>query len=473
MQNKHKQTSLFDIYSCVSQAMEENKPEIIRLLDEHIDWDCLIPQSFRFAFYNHYGRKHIYHLESFIKALVFQKFNGIPTDKLLIAFLKTSNELRIFCGFGKVPDASQFTRFRAHFCEQLKEMFERLVEMTEPVCRKIDAKKADYLIYDTTGIELPVCENNPKFLNAKLKAAKNIAKKNPDFNPYALAYSMLPDTSKINPDAKQQYINGHFCYSMKIGILTNGLGIPRHIEFLDDDFKKKHLEIVEKKSDAPDIDKEIADATSLIPVLSNFFVAHPFLSYKTFIGDAAFDSYQNYTELMTKFKFQRACIPINRRNTQNSDVPFDAKGTPVCPIDGTPFTFLGKSGGQKRALRYKWVCHCSVKNGNTRICTCEHPCTNSKYGRCVYTYQNQNFRICPGIQRNTDHWKNLYKHRTTIERTINLLKDTFVLDARRSTRSVSAKADTYLAGITQLCGVLLANSIHELKLYKSIRKLLA
>ena len=44
-------------------------------------------------------------------------------------------------------------------------------------------------------------------------------------------------------------------------ILTNGLGIIRHIDFLDDDFKRAHPEMtVEKKSDSPDEDKSIGDA---------------------------------------------------------------------------------------------------------------------------------------------------------------------------------------------------------------------
>ena len=50
---------------------------------------------------------------------------------------------------------------------------------------------------------------------------------------------------------------------MKLGILTNGLGIPRHIEFFDDDFKRKYPDIVAPKSDSPDVDKEIGDSTSL------------------------------------------------------------------------------------------------------------------------------------------------------------------------------------------------------------------
>ena len=85
---------------------------------------------------------------------------GISTDALLLSILKLSAAFRDFCGFTKVPGASQLTRFKANYCEHLKKMFESLVDLTEPICRKINAKKADYLIYDTTGIELPVAENN-------------------------------------------------------------------------------------------------------------------------------------------------------------------------------------------------------------------------------------------------------------------------------------------------------------------------
>ena len=78
---------------------------------------------------------------------------------------------------------------------------------------------------------------------------------------------------------------------------------------------------------------------------------------------------------------------------------------------------------------------------------------------------------CPGIPRNTEHWDNLYNHRVYIERTIFLLKDCFGLNTLRTQNTTTIKADVYLAAITQLIGVILAKSIHELKLFKSIRKL--
>ena len=59
-----------------------------------------------------------------------------------------------------------------------------------------------------------------------------------------------------------------------------------------------------------------------------------------------------------------------------------------------------------------------------------------------------------------------------IERTIFLLKGCFGLDALRTHNTLTIKADVYLAAITQLIGVILAKSLHELKLFKSVRKLI-
>ena len=179
MRNKAVQMSLLDIYNGVLDSIEEKKPELITLLEEHIDFDRLIPCEFTSAFYGRMGRKHIYHLESILRALILQKLLGLTTDVQLIAVLKCSKELREFCGFSKVPDASRLTRFKQGYCEFLVKVFERLVDMTEPICREISEKKADYLIYDTTGIEANVSENNPKFLNSKLKEAKKLSKGNP------------------------------------------------------------------------------------------------------------------------------------------------------------------------------------------------------------------------------------------------------------------------------------------------------
>lgn len=475
MRNKGVQMSPEDIYNEVSESMERKESSIVSLLEEHIDLDELIPYSFRRAFYGRMGREHLYHLDSLLWFVILKKLFGFSQNTQMINVLKCSRQLRELCGFKKVPDASQITRFYQNYAEYIAMMFEHLVDITEPICREINSKKADYLIFDTTGIEAKVSENNPKFFNAKLNQAKSLKKADPDYSPYAGVYSLLPSQSATNPEIRQQYVNGHFCYALKAGIVTNGLGIVRHISVFDQAFKKKHSELEMRKTDDPTADKELGDSTALKPVLSDFKAAHPHMHFSTFIGDSAFDSYDNYSLLKNEFGFTRAIIPLNVRNSKTSDACFNENGTPICPLDGSKFQYLGKSGGENRSLRFKWVCPKSIRvpKISTRVCICDTPCTDSSYGKCVYTYPDKNFRLYPGIPRDTDHWNNLYKHRMTVERTINLLKDSFALSDNRSFRSVSLKADLYLSGIVQLIGVILADKLDKRKYFKSVRKLLA
>ena len=467
MQKLNVQTSINDIY--------KDGPKFLSQLKEHIKLEQLIPKEFYKAYYKDTGRPRGNKLESFIWFFQLSNIIGIADDTVFLRVLQLSPELCAFCEFKTIPKPVDITTFRERFAGCIELMFLNLVDITEPICRKLDPKKADYLLYDTTGIEANVKENNPKFLNTKLDQAKKLAKKNPEYDPYKGVYSLLPETASANPFVKQQYINGHFCYAQKAGLLFNGIGIVRHISFFDERFKDKHPEVVSVKTDNPDLDKEISDSASLKPVLSDFYAAHThFKYYKTFLGDSSFDSYDVYSMLRNDFQFHRMCIPLNPRNSSAAHGNFDVNGTPTCHIDNTPFVFHSVCRGKNRSARFKYVCPKSVRIKGTPnpVCICPNPCTHKSY-KCSYIYPHKNLRLYPGIPRGTHHWVNLYRHRTLAERSINILKDDFGVARRKSFSTFSAKANLFLAGITQLLGVILAVAINEDKLFKSVRKLFA
>ena len=475
MRNKYTQMSLMDVYKDVAASLQEDKPKLFRLLDEHINWDDYIPARFYSAFYQRIGRPREYPLEGFMKGLVLQRIFGYTDDSLFLVTLRHSREMRDFCGFRKVPDAAKLTRFKQDFLPYITEVFERLVDITEPICRALDAELADSLIFDTTGIESYVTENNPKFFHSKLNQAKAFAKANPEVNPYKAVYGLLPDHALANPAVKQQYINGHFCYAQKAGILTNGLGIIRRIALFDEDFKADHPEMpVEKRSDNPDADKEIGDAKALLPVLRDFRAAHPSLAYSTFMGDSSFDSYDLYTALLGEYGFSRAVIPMNPRGSAGApSADFNESGVPLCPADQTPMRFLGVSGGKNRSIRLKFICPKALRVGTTYRCRCKHPCSPSIYGRTVYVYPDANNRLYPGILRDTPEWAALYAKRVAVERSIGSFKAVLGLERRKTFNSSTTKADLLLAGIVQLLCVVLADRLHDRKLLRRVRKLVA
>lgn len=316
MTTNYHQISFSDIFSDCQNKFIDDSPSFFSLLAEYIDLDEFIPPEFQSAFYRSVGRTRIYPLHGFPSAFILQKIFSIPTDSLLLLFLNLCKELRDFCGFSKVPDASLMSRFKHHFEPYIELMFQRMVDYTEPICQLIDSSLAQMLTFDTSGIELYVTENNPKTLNALIKKLKAFYKDKPDVDPYKMAYGLMPSQAAAYPDAKQMYINGHFCYADKFAILTNGLGIVRHISFIDDEaFKSAHPDLViEKKTDSPDEDKSVGDASALVPVLQDFFSLHPAFHPDTFLGDSAFDSADLYGKLFHDFLFSKALIPYNPRN---------------------------------------------------------------------------------------------------------------------------------------------------------------
>jgi len=238
---------------------------------------------------------------------------------------------------------------------------------------------------------------------------------------------------------KLQYINGHFCYAQKAAVVANGLGIVRHLELFDDGFKAAHPEMqIEKRTNHPEIDKEIGDSTSLKPVLLDFKAAHPCAHYSVFSADAAFDSYENFSFLPNDYGFQKAVVPLNpRRGLPATDVGFNENGTPLCPLDALPLKPHGHANEKHRSPRLKFICPKSklvlLPSGKRSFrCQCETPCSSSKYGRCVYLPLNKNLRLYPGISRDDPAFAQIYTRRTCVERSINSLKDTLGISNRKT-----------------------------------------
>lgn len=115
---------------------------------------------------------------------------SIRTNSLLLVFLKYSRHLCEFCGLSKIPDSSKFIRFKQNFLLDLQLVFDRLVDVTVPICQPIYSVKADMTIFDSCKIEAWLTENNPMFANRIIKQLKAYAKANhfdSNYDPYKAA----------------------------------------------------------------------------------------------------------------------------------------------------------------------------------------------------------------------------------------------------------------------------------------------
>lgn len=476
MATKYHQITFSDIFSDFQNKLVDDSPSFFSILSKHFDLEEFIPPEFKSAFYLSLGRHRVYSLSGFLSAFILQKIFSIPTDSLLLLFLNLGKELRLFCGFTKVPDASLMSRFKHDFQPYIELMFQRMVDYTEPICQLIDSSLAQMFTFDTSGIELYVTENNPKTLNSLIKKLKTFYKDKPTVDPYKMAYGLMPSHAASCSDAKQMYINGHFCYADKFAILTNGLGVVRHIAFIDDsDFKFSHPNlIVDKKSDSPDEDKSVGDASALVPVLEDFFSLHPDFHPNTFLGDSAFDSANLYGVLMDDFHVSRALIPYNPRNESTlKEVGYNIYGYPTCPKDPSlDMKYCGITKEKGRAQRTQWICP-KMRYHKGWSCDCKTPCSSAKNGRTTYTYKNMDLRMFPGIQRDSKEWDDTYKIRTIVERAIHHFKNNMCIAGRKTRNHTTTKADVFFAGIASQLTVIVAHAMNCPQYIRSLKPLVA
>ena len=87
-------------------------------------------------------------------------------------------------------------------------MFDHMVDLTKPICQRIDKQKASMLLFDTSGIKAWVTENNPKYANRIIKQLKAFKKANgldDSYDPYKAAYGSMPSHAAANPAIQQMY----------------------------------------------------------------------------------------------------------------------------------------------------------------------------------------------------------------------------------------------------------------------------
>jgi hypothetical protein len=285
----------------------------------------------------------------------------------------------------------------------------------------------------------------------------------------------MPKQAQANSEIKLDFVNGHFGYFYRFGLITNGWGIPLALNFFDEEFYSS----LPKEFDTPEEQKYWYDNASLKPVLVPFlertYSATAF-RFTSFAADSEFDSYDNFG-LLNELKFQKVFIPINPRNTKVSsskgDLKYNEDGTPLCPVTGIPFKCEGPSGGKDRSRRIKFCCDkCRIGKDHKRYHVCEHPCTTSKSGRMTYTYPDQDFRMYPGVHRGSDEYSTEYKTRTRIEQTLGLLKSSPSIEKPKTVNTATMRADLYLVSIAKLINVIIANAISDRRYIRTIRPLL-
>lgn len=139
--------------------------------------------------------------------------------------------------------------------------------------------------------------------------------------------------------------------------------------------------------------------------------------------DSAHDNMETYRYFLRKGI--TPFIDLNERMKGNTvykdDILLTPNGIPICPKG----LEMKNNGYDHLHSRRKFRCPL-VKKG---VVTCDTPCSASSYGRCVYTYTEDNPRWNPAISRTGEKWKQEYDRRTTVERSNKREKVDYCLEA--------------------------------------------
>ncbi len=80
-----------EVFEDCQNKFDNDKYQFLSLLDETINLDEIVPVSFVSHFHASTGRPRKHQLYSMLKAFLIQRIFSIPTDMLLIVFLKYRN----------------------------------------------------------------------------------------------------------------------------------------------------------------------------------------------------------------------------------------------------------------------------------------------------------------------------------------------------------------------------------------------
>jgi hypothetical protein len=160
------------------------------------------------------------------------------------------------------------------------------------------------------------------------------------------------------------------------------------------------------------------------------------LPIRTAALDAAYDVIGLF-RLATQRWSMTLVVPLNQRHKDHLRYAGPLRleqGIPICPAD-YPMQHWGFC---RDRLRIKWRCPLAAAKKTPDLTTCPHfanDCSPSAYGRVVYTYPQQNYRLHTLIPRDSPLWQLHQDRRSCAERSVKRKKCDFrLLQTRTAAR---------------------------------------
>jgi hypothetical protein len=144
--------------------------------------------------------------------------------------------------------------------------------------------------------------------------------------------------------------------------------------------------------------------------------------------DAAHDAVGYFRLATTRWRMALV-IPLNERNKDNLRYAGPLRledGVPICAA-ALP---MKQAGFCSDRLRIKWRCPFAASRKTPPLSSCSlfaNGCSDSPYGRVIYTYPEENYRLHTRIPRDSDLWHSHKDARSCAERSVKRKKYDFAL----------------------------------------------
>ncbi len=155
------------------------------------------------------------------------------------------------------------------------------------------------------------------------------------------------------------------------------------------------------------------DSVTSVFAFTELLQLYPQFKFQYATLDSAHDV-QGIYQMFNHFGI-KPLIDLNKRRTgkriYSAPVKIDENGMPICPAE-LPMVYWGF---EKKRSRLKWRCPCYK---NISECPLDKPCSPAPYGRSIYTKPNWDLRLFTTPPRKSKKWKELFKERTSVERSL-------------------------------------------------------
>lgn len=189
---------------------------------------------------------------------------------------------------------------------------------------------------------------------------------------------------------KEHYFYGHTAYLLSTYNQELACDLPLYLKMVS---AKRH------------------DSVTAMISLAEFCQLQLELTFNGFLSDSASDNYETY-RLLKEWDIP-AFIALNDRKQGHfkyKQLDINNEGIPICE-GGLPMVFDGRD-----YTRHRNKFRCPAKASKCVACPLRAPCSQSDYGRTVYTKTDDNPRFFTEVPRQSAKWRSVMKQRTSIER---------------------------------------------------------